>query len=147
MSGRAYRLPRDRLAASMGRFAVLMLAVFLTAGLIYGVGALILSENELSGAFKNPGRLGGQTKNDASKVPSPAKASPAAQHSAPIKADLIGTDQDAQLKAAIAQLERANGCGGAGASVNSGVNGAGASPCPKQPAQEQPAQQQPTPKQ
>jgi len=110
-------------------------------------GALILSENELSGAFKNPGRLGGQTKNDASKVPSPAKASPAAQHSAPIKADLIGTDQDAQLKAAIAQLERANGCGGAGASVNSGVNGAGASPCPKQPAQEQPAQQQPTPKQ
>ena len=31
----------------MGRFAVLMLAVFLTAGLIYGVGALILSEGKV----------------------------------------------------------------------------------------------------
>jgi carboxyl-terminal processing protease len=106
-------------------------------------GALMLSENELSGAFKNPGRLGGiQIKKDANKEPNPAKASPAAQHSAPIKADLIGTDQDAQLKAALAQLERANGCG-AGA-ANSSVNGAGANPCPKQPAQ-QPAQQQPAP--
>jgi len=47
MSGRAYRLPRDRLAASLSRFAVLMLAVFLTAGLIYGVGALILSEGKV----------------------------------------------------------------------------------------------------
>jgi len=103
-------------------------------------GALLLSENELSGAFKNPGRLGGQTKNDAQKVPSPAKASPAAAHSAPIKADLIGSDQDAQLKAAIAQLEQANGCGGTRASANgSVVNGAGANPCPKQPAQPQPA--------
>src|SRR5216683_111792 len=47
MSGRAYRLPRDRLAASLSRFAVLMLAVFLTAGLIYGAGALILSEGRV----------------------------------------------------------------------------------------------------
>jgi carboxyl-terminal processing protease len=98
-------------------------------------GALMLSENELSGAFKNPGQLGG-TKTDAAKTPNPAKASSVAQHSAPIKVDLIGTDQDGQLKAAIAQLEQANGCGGAG------VNGAAANPCPpQQPAQPQPAQQ------
>jgi len=101
-------------------------------------GALMLSENELSGAFKNPGQLGG-TKNDAAKSPSPAKASPAAQHSAPIKADLIGTDKDGQLKAAIAQLEQANGC----ASAGTNVNGAGASPCPTQPAPQRPAQPQP----
>jgi len=47
MSGRPYRLPKDRLAASLGRFAVMMLAVFLTAGFIYGAGALILSEGRL----------------------------------------------------------------------------------------------------
>ena len=105
-------------------------------------GALMLSENELNGAFKNPGRLNGQTKTDAPKAPSPAKASTVAQHSAPIKVDLIGTDKDAQLKAAIAQIEQANGCAAAGA--NPGVNGAGANPCPaQQPAQQAPAPQQP----
>jgi carboxyl-terminal processing protease len=106
-------------------------------------GALLLSENELSGAFKNPGRLGGQTKNDAEKAPNPARTSAVASHSPPIKVDLIGTDNDGQLKAAIAQLEQANGCGGAGGGVNSGVNGAGANPCPPQPAQQPPAPQQP----
>ncbi len=102
-------------------------------------GALMLSENELSGAFKNPGRLGGQTKNDADKGPNPARTSAVAQHSAPIKADLIGTDKDSQLKAAIAQLEQANGCGAGSANIN----GSGAKPCPPQPAQQAPAAQQP----
>ena len=70
-----------------------------------GHGALLLSENELSGAFKNPGQLNkkqGTTGN-------PAKASPAAQHSPPIKADLIGTDQDAQLQAAYATFPQTTG--------------------------------------
>jgi carboxyl-terminal processing protease len=82
-------------------------------------GALMLSENELNGAFKNPGRLNnGQTKNDANAA-NPSQYSAAAQHSPPIKADLIGTDQDAQLKAAIARLERQlSACaGGTGAAV------------------------------
>src|SRR5712691_2461268 len=43
MSGRPYRLPKQRLTASLSRFAILMLAVFLTAGFIYGTGAVILS--------------------------------------------------------------------------------------------------------
>jgi hypothetical protein len=47
MAPRPYRLPRERLTASLGRFAILMLAVFLTAGLIYGVGALILTEGRV----------------------------------------------------------------------------------------------------
>jgi len=84
-------------------------------------GALLLSENELSGAFKNPGQLNAQTKTDA--TPNPAKYSTAAQHSPPIKADLIGTDQDAQLKAAIARLEQLNACAGGT------INGSGAKPC------------------
>ena len=47
MAPRPYRLPKERLTASLGRFAILMLAVFLTAGLIYGAGALILTEGRV----------------------------------------------------------------------------------------------------
>jgi hypothetical protein len=47
MAPRPYRLPRERLTASLSRFAILMLAVFLTAGLIYGAGALILTEGRV----------------------------------------------------------------------------------------------------
>lgn len=47
MSGRPYRLPKERLTASLVRFAAMSLAVFLTAGFIYGAGALILSEGRL----------------------------------------------------------------------------------------------------
>jgi hypothetical protein len=43
MSGRPYRLPRPRLTASLSRFAVLTFAVFLTAGFIYGAGAVIVN--------------------------------------------------------------------------------------------------------
>ena len=70
-------------------------------------GALILSENELSGAFKNPGRLGG-----ASAAGNPKNSSAAAAHSPPIKAELIGTPQDAQLKAALDHIERNTACAG-----------------------------------
>jgi hypothetical protein len=47
MAPRPYRLPKERLTASLGRFAILMLAVFLTAGLIYGAGALILTDGRV----------------------------------------------------------------------------------------------------
>jgi carboxyl-terminal processing protease len=71
-------------------------------------GALLLSENELTGAFKNPGRLG--------TIPgaagNPKQNSTAATHSPPIKADLIGTPQDAQLKAALDHLDRSTACAG-----------------------------------
>ena len=71
-------------------------------------GALMLSENALSGAFKNPGRLGG----GADAAGNPRKTSSAAAHSPPIKAELIGTPQDAQLKAALDHIERSTACAG-----------------------------------
>ncbi|HUI96020.1 MAG TPA: S41 family peptidase [Xanthobacteraceae bacterium] len=67
-------------------------------------GALMLSESELSGAFKNPGQLSGAAK-QANSGGVPALAEKPAAHSPPIKADLIGGDQDAQLKAAVAHLQ------------------------------------------
>jgi carboxyl-terminal processing protease len=70
-------------------------------------GALMLSENELNGAFKNPGRLGAPT-GDKAKSPAAAKAA----HSPPIKAELIGSPQDAQLKAALEHIERKLACAG-----------------------------------
>jgi carboxyl-terminal processing protease len=70
-------------------------------------GALMLSENELSGAFKNPGRLGG-----AAGAGNPKNSSAAAAHSPPIKAELIGTPQDAQLRAALDHIERNTACAG-----------------------------------
>jgi carboxyl-terminal processing protease len=59
-------------------------------------------ENALRGAFRNPGLLGkpGAKKGEGKPAPD-AKA----KFSAPIKADLIGTDQDVQLKAALSYLE------------------------------------------
>jgi carboxyl-terminal processing protease len=69
-------------------------------------GALMLSENELNGAFKNPGRLG------AGAAGNPKQNSTAATHSPPIKAELIGTPQDAQLKAALDHLDRSTACAG-----------------------------------
>jgi carboxyl-terminal processing protease len=70
-------------------------------------GALMLSENELNGAFKNPGQLGAAP-TDKPKTPAAAKAA----HSPPIKAELIGTPQDAQLKAALDHIERNLACAG-----------------------------------
>ena len=70
-------------------------------------GALMLSENELNGAFKNPGRLG-DASGAKSKTPEAAKAA----HSPPIKAELIGSPQDAQLRAALDHLDRSTACAG-----------------------------------
>jgi carboxyl-terminal processing protease len=72
-------------------------------------GALMLSENELSGAFKNPGQLGGTGTRSSAAAKKPTSA---AAHSPPIKADLIGSDDDAQLKAALAHLARNTACSG-----------------------------------
>jgi carboxyl-terminal processing protease len=71
-------------------------------------GALMLSENELNGAFKNPGRLGAAT----GAAGNPKQDSSAAAHSPPIKAELIGTPQDAQLRAALDHLDRTTACTG-----------------------------------
>jgi carboxyl-terminal processing protease len=63
--------------------------------------ALVWREAQLHGAFANPGTL---SKSDAApdaKGPSSETASP------PIKEQLIGTDRDSQLKAALNYLERA----------------------------------------
>lgn len=66
-------------------------------------GIVLPRESSLRGAFRNPGRLNGKS------------AAPAAsnktkmQYSAPIKADLIGGADDAQLKAALDHLERGLG--------------------------------------
>ncbi len=70
--------------------------------------AVMLRENELHGAFANPGSIGGTKPKKGGPPPStaPKAADNAALHSPPIKADLIGTPDDAQLKAALAQLAR-----------------------------------------
>jgi carboxyl-terminal processing protease len=80
----------------------------------------MLSENELNGAFKNPGRLGATT-TDQTKSPAERKAA----HSPPIKAELIGTPQDSQLKAALDHLEHNTACSGGttnGAAARAGCN-------------------------
>jgi carboxyl-terminal processing protease len=61
-------------------------------------GAYLPHENALRGAFHNPGSLNG---NKSAAKTAEAKA----KYSAPIKADLIGSDKDAQLKAALNYLE------------------------------------------
>jgi multidrug efflux pump subunit AcrA (membrane-fusion protein) len=63
MAPRPYRLPKERVTASLGRFGILMLAVFLTAGLIYGAGALILTEGRV---------LTARLPSTADRTPSPA---------------------------------------------------------------------------
>jgi carboxyl-terminal processing protease len=60
-----------------------------------------LSESTLNGAFSNPGPLG---RTSATKGAKPAVGK--AVYSPPMKADLIGTPQDAQLKAALSYLNR-----------------------------------------
>lgn len=67
-------------------------------------GGLLLRESQLQGAFSNPGALGKKPAQGNGKPPT-AENKPAA--AAPIKIDLIGTDNDGQLKAALAYLDRA----------------------------------------
>jgi carboxyl-terminal processing protease len=68
-------------------------------------GVVLPHENSLRGAFRNPGSIG-KDKSDKTGKPGETEntARSKAKYSAPIKADLIGTEQDAQLKAAIARL-------------------------------------------
>ena len=66
--------------------------------------ALLLHENELHGAFSNPGSLGQSQKKGGAPKPEGA-----AVHSPPIKAELIGTPDDAQLKAALSHLAQTMG--------------------------------------
>lgn len=65
-------------------------------------GAFMPRESTLQGAFQNPGALGQPDTKPSEKKAGNTKAPP----SAPIKIQLIGTDQDSQLKAAISHLER-----------------------------------------
>ena len=62
--------------------------------------AMVWREAQLHGAFANPGMLPKSDAAPGAKAPSAEAASP------PIKEQLIGTDQDSQLKAALNYLER-----------------------------------------
>ena len=64
-------------------------------------GVVLPQESQLSGAFRNPGNLD-KKEQEALKAAEGNRAKP----SPPIKADLIATENDDQLKAAIAQLEK-----------------------------------------
>jgi carboxyl-terminal processing protease len=74
-------------------------------------GAVMLRESALRGAFTNPGPLGKTSSqpNEQSNQ-KPGAVGPAS--SPPIKADLIGTDKDDQLKAALDFLKRKGGTTG-----------------------------------
>ena len=75
--------------------------------------ALIWRESALHGAFANPGALGGSNNQaDKTQPGNPSEtAAPAKReaYSPPIKAQLIGTADDAQLNAALKLIEQANG--------------------------------------
>ena len=64
-------------------------------------GVVLPQESQLSGAFRNPGNLDAKKKEEL-KAAEGNRAKP----SPPIKADLIATENDEQLKAAVAHLEK-----------------------------------------
>jgi carboxyl-terminal processing protease len=66
-------------------------------------GGPLLREGALHGAFANPGSLNHAPGKGATPAP---KAQAKSAYSAPIKAELIGKADDAQLKAALAYLDR-----------------------------------------
>jgi carboxyl-terminal processing protease len=72
-------------------------------------GGALIRESALSGAFANPGPLGQKPGQTPDKAGTPSAATPAAKpvYSAPIKAELIGKPDDAQLKAALDRLAQA----------------------------------------
>ncbi len=69
-------------------------------------GAVMPHESSLSGAFRNPGPLRKIAPKGNPKEGAPTEAQ---TYSAPIKTQLIGTPQDAQLKAALAYFEKTPG--------------------------------------
>jgi carboxyl-terminal processing protease len=76
-------------------------------------GGALIRESALSGAFANPGPLNQGANSAPGPAPgttaTPSAATPAAKpvYSAPIKAELIGKPDDAQLKAALDRLAQA----------------------------------------
>jgi carboxyl-terminal processing protease len=70
-------------------------------------GGMEMSENSLQGAFANPGSLAAPAPEGAASTSPSAKVDGKPVYSAPIKIDLIGTPDDAQLKAALARIEHA----------------------------------------
>jgi carboxyl-terminal processing protease len=68
-------------------------------------GGLLLRESQLQGAFSNPGPLNGKSGKPTSSTDQPAKEGHA-NEATPIKNELIGTDKDAQLKAALEYLQK-----------------------------------------
>ncbi len=86
-------------------------------------GAIILRESTLQGAFANPGSLGKpSSSSSSSSADDNDQSNSAPTVSPPIKAELIGTPDDAQLKAALAWFA-GKGDGTTG-SVPSPANGA-----------------------
>jgi carboxyl-terminal processing protease len=71
-------------------------------------GGALLRESSLRGAFANPGPLNPPS-GAGTQPPATAEIKPV--HSAPIKADLIGKPEDAQLNAAIDHLGQTTGSG------------------------------------
>ena len=70
-------------------------------------GAFMPHESSLSGAFRNPGSLLRKPKQDENaKEGAPTEAE---TYSAPIKTQVIGTPEDAQLKAALGYIQKAPG--------------------------------------
>ena len=69
-------------------------------------GAFMPHESSLSGAFRNPGPLRKIAPQGNPKEGAPTEAQ---SFSAPIKTQIIGTPEDAQLKAALAYIEKAPG--------------------------------------
>jgi carboxyl-terminal processing protease len=76
-------------------------------------GVVLPHENSLRGAFRNPGSIKGKSEKTGNPGETENTARSKAKYSAPIKADLIGTEQDAQLKAAIDRLTGSNNGGNA----------------------------------
>jgi carboxyl-terminal processing protease len=81
-------------------------------------GGLVLRESQLQGAFRNPGPLNGKPAANPHGKPNPnsqsvsdddkksAKEGRETDFATPIKNELIGTDNDAQLKAALDYLQK-----------------------------------------
>jgi carboxyl-terminal processing protease len=75
-------------------------------------GGLVMRESQLQGAFKNPGKLNDKSKPGA-KTPNGGESASEdfpregrSNYATPIKNDLIGTENDAQLKAALDFLQK-----------------------------------------
>jgi carboxyl-terminal processing protease len=69
-------------------------------------GGLLMRESSLHGAFANPGTLGTPAIKDGAKTTQEDSEVPKPDLSPPIKFDLIGTDNDDQLKAALASFDK-----------------------------------------